>query len=221
MMPDNRRDMVLQKAETANAFIIEDDYEVGLLGHVVPSPALKSRDRNGTVIYVGSLSKTLSPSIRMGFIVAHRDIIDSARIIRSLTVRHPPSIVQETTAMFLAHGYHDVHLNKLRKIYSQCWHIMRAGLKKHLPMFLPVHATGGTSFWLSGPLDFDAQKFAQCLQNRSVLIEPGHIFYHNGRPRNYFRIGFPSVATDKIIQGLRLIGEEARMFLNSSMSGAK
>lgn len=213
IMPDSRRKMVLQKAETANAFIIEDDYEVGLLGHVKPNPSLKSRDRNGTVIYIGSLSKTLSPSIRMGFIVAHRDIIDSAKIIRSLTVRHPPSIVQETTAMFLAHGYHDVHLKKLREIYSQRWHVMREGIEKYLPMFSRGQATGGTSFWLTGPKDFDADAFAKYLQSRGVLIEPGHIFYHNGTPKNSFRIGFPSVATDKINTGLQIIGKEAETFL--------
>ena len=212
-MPDHRREKILQKAAQAEAFIIEDDYEVGLLGHLKPTPALKSIDENGSVVYVGSLSKTLSPSIRMGFIVADRDIIDPARTIRTLTVRHPPSIVQETTAMFLAQGYHDVHLSKIREIYSQRWHIMQAGIKKHLPMFSPGHATGGTSFWLTGPLDFDADMFAKRLQKRGVLIEPGHIFYHNGIPKNSFRIGFPSIATDKIVPGLKQIGEEAKRFL--------
>jgi len=81
-------------------------------------------------------------------------------------------------------------------------------------MFSPGHATGGTSFWLTGPPEFDANVFAQRLQKRGVLIEPGHIFYHNGNPKNSFRIGFPSVATDKINLGLRHIGEEARMFLS-------
>lgn len=220
-MPENRREQLFRKAEAADAFIIEDDYEVGLLGHVKPRPALKSRDGNGTVIYVGSLSKTLSPSIRMGFIVAHRDIIETAKTIRSLTVRHPPSIVQETAALFLAHGYHDTHLKKLREIYSQRWHIMREGIQELLPMFSLGHATGGTSFWLTGPEGFDARAFALRLQRRGVLIEPGHIFYHNGYPENSFRIGFPSVATDKIRLGLRQIGEEARSFLRKSKRAAR
>ena len=118
----------------------------------------------------------------MGFIVAHRDILESAKTIRCLTVRHPPSIVQETSALFLAHGYHDVHLNKLRKIYSQRWHIMREGIKEHLPMFSPGRAIGGTSFWLTGPVDFEANLFAQRLQKRGVLIEPGHIFCYYSIP---------------------------------------
>ena len=114
--------------------------------------------------------------------------------------------------MFLAHGYHDVHLNKLREIYSQRWHIMHQGIKEYLPMFSLGYATGGTSFWLSGPPKFDAHDFAQRLQRRGVLIEPGYIFYHSGYPKNSFRIGFPSVATDKINLGLQRIGEEAKLF---------
>ena len=211
-LSDHRRDELLGAAEQANAFIIEDDYEVGLLGHEKPSSALKARDENDRVIYVGSLSKTLSPSIRMGFIVAHPDIIKAAKIVRSLTVRHPPSIVQETTALFLAHGYHDVHLNKLRETYSERWHIMRTGIETHLPMFSRGQATGGTSFWIAGPDHFDANEFAQKLQKSGVLIEPGHIFFHSGTPKNTFRIGFPSVATAKIDGGLQIIGREAQNF---------
>ena len=212
-LSEHRRQDLLQAAEQADAFIIEDDYEVGLLGHEKPTSALKAHDKNDRVIYVGSLSKTLSPSIRMGFIVAHRDIIKAAKTVRSLTVRHPPSIVQETTALFLAHGYHDVHLNKLRETYSERWHMMRAGIEAHLPMFQRGHATGGTSFWISGPRHFDAGKFARQLQKRGVLIEPGHIFFCSGTPKNTFRMGFPSVATAKIDDGLQIIGHEAQKFL--------
>ena len=90
-MSEDRREQMLDRAQAANAFIIEDDYEVGLLGHVKPRPAIKSRDKNGTVIYVGSLSKTLSPSIRIGFIVARRDIIEAAKIVRK---PHRPTSAQ-------------------------------------------------------------------------------------------------------------------------------
>ena len=215
VMPDDRRVRVIEKARAANALVIEDDYEIGLVGHVKLKPALKSLDEDGTVIYVGSLSKTLSPSIRMGFIVADRDIIKSAKTVRSLTVRHPPSIVQETTAMFLAHGYHDAHIKNLREIYSQRWHIMQEGIKKHLPMFSPGDATGGTSFWLTGPENFDAEVFAKRLQQRGVLIEPGHIFYNGGVTKNSFRIGFPSVAGNKINTGLHHISDEAKSYLET------
>ena len=214
-MNEDRRKIIMERAQEEDAFIIEDDYEVGLLGHLKPIAAMKSHDTNGNVIYIGSLSKTLSPSIRIGFIVASKEIIDAAKIIRSLTVRHPPSIVQETTALFLAHGYHDHHLKKLRDIYSQRWHIMEKGIKHYLPMFKPGNAKGGTSFWLTGPKKFNANEFAQHLQKFGVLIEPGNIFFLSGTPKNSFRIGFPSVATDKINKGLKIIGEEAKQFLKT------
>ena len=183
VMPEDRQLQLLDKAEAAGAMVIEDDYEIGLVGHLKLRPALKSHDKTGRVIYVGSLSKTLSPSIRIGYMVAHRDIIKTAKIVRSLTVRHPPSIVQETTAMFLAHGYHDAHLKNLRQIYSQRWHLMNEGIKRLLPMFVKGDATGGTSFWLTGPMHFDAEVFATRLQKRGVLIEPGHIFFDKGKPK--------------------------------------
>ena len=213
VMTEDRRRRLISKAKVANALVVEDDYEIGLVGHVNLKPALKSLNKDGTVVYVGSLSKTLSPSIRMGFMVASRDIIQSAKTVRSLTVRHPPSIVQETTAMFLAHGYHDAHIKNLREIYSQRWYIMKEGLKQHLPMFSPGPADGGTSFWLTGPDHFNAEIFAKCLQERGVLIEPGHIFYKDGEHKNSFRIGFPSVAGSKINAGLKQIAEAAEVFL--------
>ena len=115
--------------------------------------------------------------------------------------------------MFLAHGYHDAHLKNLRQIYSQRWHIMNEGIKCHLPMFAQGEASGGTSFWLTGPPHFDADVFATRLQKRGVLIEPGHVFFDKGNPKNSFRIGFPSVANNKINAGLREISLEAREML--------
>ena len=90
VMTEDRRRRLISKAKVANALVVEDDYEIGLVGHVNLKPALKSLNKDGIVVYVGSLSKTLSPSIRIGFMVASRDIIQSAKTVRSLTVRHPP-----------------------------------------------------------------------------------------------------------------------------------
>ena len=83
VMTEDRRRRLISKAKVANALVVEDDYEIGLVGHVNLKPALKSLDKDGIVVYVGSLSKTLSPSIRMGFMAASRDIIQSAKTVRS------------------------------------------------------------------------------------------------------------------------------------------
>ncbi len=213
VLSDSRRAALLQRARGADAFIIEDDYESGLVGQVSPCPALKGGDDSGRVIYVGSLSKTLSPSIRMGFIVAPSDLIAALKTIRRLTVRHPPSVMQETTAFFMAHGYYDAHVKKLGKVYCERWHIMHDALKKYCPELVPLSpgtvVPRGTSFWLTGPYDgFDAQILATALQRQGVLIEPGHIFGLGDTGRRSFRIGFASIATEKIESGVQLIAEE-------------
>ena len=77
-------------------------------------------------------------------------------------------------------------------------------------MFTMGYSPGGTSFWLTGPTHFDAEIFARRLQKRGALIEPGHIFFDKGSPKNSFRIGFPSVPGNKIDAGLKQIGQEAK-----------
>ena len=77
-MSQPRRTQLLEAADRQDFLIIEDDYEAEMNFFFNPSPSLRSLDRNGRVIYVGSLSKTVSPGIRLGFMVAHRDIIREA-----------------------------------------------------------------------------------------------------------------------------------------------
>lgn len=118
-MPLERRESLLAWAQRRDRVLIEDDYEmeIGLEGRA--QPALKSLDRSGRVIYVGSLSKTLAPGIRMGYIVAHRDLIREARAMRRLMLRHPAANNQRSAALFLAMGYHDALLRRLRRACAE------------------------------------------------------------------------------------------------------
>ena len=79
------------------------------------TPSIMSIDTNGRAIYVGSLSKTVSPGIRLGLIVAHRNIIREARIARGVMMRHPPTTVQEIIALFFQRGHYDAHLGNIER----------------------------------------------------------------------------------------------------------
>ena len=95
-----RRRELLEAAEKKDFMIIEDDYEAEMNFQARSSPSLRSMDSNQRVIYIGSFSKTISPGIRIGFMVAHRDIIREARIVRGTMFRHPPTLIQEVVALF-------------------------------------------------------------------------------------------------------------------------
>ncbi len=175
---------------------------------------MRSLDASGRVVYVGSLSKTISPGIRLGFIVAHRNIIREARTIRGVMLRHPPTIVQETAARFIRLGYYDAHLRNVERRYRKRWHTMRDAIRRHLGMLDTTDTIGGSCFWLTGPAGFDATELAARLKSRGVLVDKGQTFFLNNDNRRSFRVGFAYVPVGKLEEGVRIIAEEVRKLLS-------
>lgn len=202
-MPLERREALLAWAEERDRVLIEDDYEMetGLDGPALP--ALKSLDRSGRVVYVGSLSKTLAPGIRMGYIVAHRDFVREARAMRRLMLRHPAANNERSVALFLAMGYHDALLRRLRRSNAERGAAIAAALARHLPEVAASTAPGAASCWLRFPDGTDTRALADAAARAGVLIEPGDVFFAGDRPpRQYARLGFASIATDRIEPGI-------------------
>ena len=177
------------------------------------SPALRSLDDSGRVIYVGSLSKTVSPGIRLGFIVAHRDIIRQARIARGVIMRHPPTIVQEIVARFFQLGHYDSHLRRIERRYTKRWHTMSHAISKNLNMLTQTATVGGTSFWLTGPQSFNSSALKDRLKNRGVLIDRGQDYYLQENDKRSFRLGFAFIPISKMEAGVKIISEEVKLLL--------
>jgi len=211
-MSQERREQLLESADAKNYLVIEDDYEAEMNYLNNRSQSLRALDKNNRVIYIGSLSKTVSPGIRLGFMVAHRDIIKHARIVRGVMMRHPPTIVQEVVALFFRLGYYDSHIRNIERRYKKRWHAMNASIEKHLGMLHRTKTQGGTSFWLTGPQGFDATELSIRLKGKGVLIDVGERFCLNGDNRS-FRLGFAFVPIKKLDEGIKLIAEEVRQLL--------
>jgi GntR family transcriptional regulator/MocR family aminotransferase len=183
--------------------LIEDDYEIelGFDGRV--QPALKSLDRSGRVIYVSSLSKTLVPGIRLGYIVASRELIRELRALRRLMLRHPAANNERSVGLFLAMGYHDALLRRLKQTYAERAPAVAAALATHLPDVEFRTVAGASSFWLRFPDGVDTRAVVVAAERRGVLIERGDVFFAaSNPPRNYARLGFASIATERIEAGL-------------------
>lgn len=205
-----RRHQLMQWAEENDSIVVEDDYEYETNYRGEAMPALKSLDRNGRVLYVGSLSKSLMPGLRMGFLVAPAEFIAELRALRRLMLRHPPGNNQRVVAIFLAQGLHDALIGRLHRSYQPRWEALGSALETYFPGWARTPVFGGTSYWITGPLGFDAAELAARALDLGVIIEPGDICFANPRSnRNFFRLGFSSIPLERIAPGIEQLAEAA------------
>lgn len=211
-LPLERRQRLLQLAAEADAVLIEDDYESEISFRGSPTPALKSLDQDGRVLYLGSLSKTLDPGLRLGFLVGPPELIREARALRRLMLRHPPANNQHAVALFLSLGHHDALIQRMNQAYHERWDAMGEALERHLPASSRPPTFGGSSYWVEGPPELDARELARRAAEQSIFIEQGDVnFFSDRPPRQFFRLGFSAIARERIEPGVkklsRLIAE--------------
>lgn len=202
-MSIERRRALLAEAETRDLVVVEDDYEFETNYMGAPLPALKSLDGTGRVIYVGSLSKSLMPGLRLGFVVADPRLVADLRALRRLMLRHPPGNNQRAAALFMANGHYDMLVRRIHRVYGQRWRAMAEAIETHLPGWAVRPRFGGSSWWLSGPEGFDAADLARRALLRGVLVEPGAAFFADPRHgARHLRLGFSSIEADRIPEGI-------------------
>ncbi|PSL18678.1 PLP-dependent aminotransferase family protein [Shimia abyssi] len=207
-MPMARRKALLKRARAIDALIVEDDYEFEMSFLDAPTPALKSLDTDGRVIYVGSFSKSLFPGLRLGYLVGSESFIREARALRASVLRHPPGHIQRTAAYFLSLGHYDALIRRIRKALSERRAVMQTAIDENGLRVAGTGVFGGSSFWMQAPDQFDTVETAKHLQSQGVLIEPGHQFFQGpDRPTHFYRLGYSSIAASRIGDGIAKIAQ--------------
>ncbi len=208
-MPLARRKRLLKKARDMDALIVEDDYEFEMAFLAAPSPALKSLDSDGRVIYVGSFSKSIFPGLRLGYLVGSRAFIREARALRASVLRHPPGHVQRTAAYFLGLGHYDSLIRRMSGIYAQRREVMERALADHGLGIVGRGIFGGSSIWMRANDAVDTAAVDARLRARGVLIEPGRPFFHGADPPgNFYRLAYSSIRAEQIPAGISILAEE-------------
>jgi GntR family transcriptional regulator / MocR family aminotransferase len=204
-MPLKRRQEILELAKKRDVVLLEDDHESELNFSGRPLPALKSLDNDGRVIYLGSLSKTLVHSLRIGYIVAPAELIRELRALRRLIMRHEPTNNSHTASLFIAQGHHDAFIRKLNVTYRERREILTNAFSKYLPQFEIAPSLGGSGAWIKVPDGFNAQSLADSCAARGVLIEPGDIFFNrsSAKSQSHFRLGYSAIHSSLIDGGVR------------------
>ncbi|MEM9966783.1 MAG: PLP-dependent aminotransferase family protein [Pseudomonadota bacterium] len=208
-MPMDRRYALLDRARDMDALIVEDDYEFEMSFLKSPSPALKSLDQDGRVIYIGSFSKSIFPGLRLGYLVGSKPFIKEARALRASVLRHPPGHIQRTAAYFLSLGHYDALIRRMVNALESRRKVMESALSARGLHVSGRGYFGGSSFWMRAPDGVDTDDLAKRLQRKSVLIEPGRAFFAGrSQPANYYRLAYSSIAENRISEGVDAIAEE-------------
>ncbi len=216
-MPLDRRFELLKQAAEFDFILIEDDYEREINHFGKVTPALKSLDNNGRVIYLSSLSKSLAPGLRIGYMVGPQEFIDKVRMLRRLMFRHPPTNNQRTVALFISRGNHTSALLRIRKVFKERWQIMKQAIEEHLIDCISLPSVGGSAFWIEGPQELNAKELEKEAAKAGILIESGDVYFMSKNPPlNFFRLGFSSIPSFNIKPGIALLGEILRQQLKQS-----
>ncbi len=209
-MPVERRRALLEAAEREGFLLVEDDYEFEMSFLKPASPALKSLDGGGRVVYVGSFSKSVFPGMRLGYLVGPPGFIREARALRLMSLRHPPGHIQRTMAYFLALGHYDTLIHRMRAAFKRRRQAMEEAIAAEGLTMAGQGGFGGSSFWMRAPVETEG--LAERLRAEGVVIEPGRAFFDPARPDPFhYRLGYGSIAQAKIPEGIaRIAGAIAR-----------
>lgn len=141
VMSLRRRFALLNAAEHADAWIVEDDYDSEFYFGGQPLPTLKSVDTNGRVIYVGTFSKSLFPSLRVGFIISPPRLVSTFENLCRACLHGVPTSLQATIASFMGEGHFATHIRRMRQIYAERYHTLIESAKEDLAGMLTVQPT--------------------------------------------------------------------------------
>lgn len=210
-MPLHRRQALLALAAARDFVVVEDDYEFEMSFLKPVSPSLKSLDREGRVIHVGSFSKSLFPGLRLGYMVAPESFIAEARALRAQVLRHPPGHLQRTLAYFLSLGHYDALISRMKQAFRRRRLAMDEAIRAEGLTVAGQGGFGGSSFWMRAPEGTDTGALAARLRGEGVLIEPGAAFFDPRRPSDcHYRLAYSSIPLARIPEGIGLIARALR-----------
>jgi len=211
-----RRLELLSLARRCRTLVIEDDYDPETRFDDQPFPALKAMDKSGHVIYLSSLSKMFAPGLRIGYMVADRQLIVRARHLRRLILRHTPNNNQRAIGLFIAHGHYERLQMRHRTSLEQRASCITDALHKYLPTwrFNPPHS--GSAVWVQGPSNCVMKAIELEARQKGVLIESGDAFFQATEPpRNFARLAYSTIATELIEPGIRTLAQVVRSHRNT------
>jgi 2-aminoadipate transaminase len=218
-----RRQRLVELADRYGVPIVEDD-PYGQLryegNHLPPVAVLDERSGvatketgressySGNVIYLSTFSKILAPGLRLGWVVAHPEVISKLAQAKQGADLHTATFTQMVVYEVARNSFLDRHIHLIRRVYGERRNVMLAAMQEHFPEGVRwTRPDGGLFLWVTLPEQVDAAGLLKKALEKRVAFVPGAPFFPSGGGRNTFRLNFSNAKPEAIREGIARLGE--------------
>jgi GntR family transcriptional regulator / MocR family aminotransferase len=200
-----RRLELIEWSRRHHAVLIEDDYDSEYRYSGPPLPSLQGLATGVAVIYIGTFSKVMFPSLRIGFMIAPPSLVARVRRAKWLADRHTPVPDQAALADFIAEGHLERHIRRMRRIYGSRRDALVESLQRHFGDRVQVRGDAAGMHLLVRFLD--DPRIAEKAVDAKVQLVSSAASYLTEPPRGEFILGFSSISERSIREGIRRLAE--------------
>jgi GntR family transcriptional regulator/MocR family aminotransferase len=217
-----RRLALLDWAERAGAWILEDDYDGDYRYGGRPLAPLYALDRGHRVLYLGTFSKVLAPGLRLGYLVVPRGAVGAFAALKAASDRHAPSLTQRVLARFIGEGRLAAHLRRMRVLYARRRLALLDALGREAGGLLqaPDTAEAGLHLAVRLALPVDDVASSRRAAGKRVYAAPLSSYYAGAARERGFVLGFANTREDRMVQAVRLLVEAIEEIRPRAAAGA-
>jgi len=206
-----RRKGLVELANKYNVAIVEDNPygELRFEGEILPS--LQYFDTEGRVIFLGTFSKILTPGVRLGWICAHPEVLSKFIMVKQGADLQSATTAQMEVDQLLEDYDIEEHIEKIKAVYKKRKDLMIKTMEEEFPEGVTwTNPQGGLFTWVVLPEHLNAREIAVKALEKNVAYVPGGAFFPNGGHENTFRMNYSNMPEDKIVEGIKRLGEVLR-----------
>ncbi|MBG9455606.1 GntR family transcriptional regulator [Lysinibacillus sphaericus] len=195
--------------------IVEDGFNEELRysgSHLAPLMTFIGEGNN--VIYISSFSKVLFPGLRVGWILADKELINCLESMKRARTIHTSTLDQAVLYQYLQDGYFEKYLKKAKFVYKKKYELARQACHQYIP-FKRMTGDGGLHLFIELEEGMNARTLLEKCYLRGVVFYPGDVFYSNGEGSNTFRLGFSRLTEEDIVSGIKIIGDTLKNEMGS------
>jgi 2-aminoadipate transaminase len=209
-----RRRHLVRLAQERRIPIVEDNPYGELRFRGESPPPLMALDEGQVVIHLGTFSKTLTPGLRLGWMVGPKELVRAATIVKQATDLHTGTLAQRVAVALLSRFDYDGHLTQLREVYGARCQAMLDALGRHMPAGTTwTKPDGGLFVWAGLPGGLSAEALFREALEQKVAFVPGAPFYA-GPPRvEMMRLNYSNRPPELIEEGIARLGRVVRAHL--------